>query len=620
MHGIMRTIRREAMKKTSASLRHPGSTIPFAVVIIGQIGLAGGPAIAATPSGEDPSVRVDTLEREVAALRKENRSLRAQQHRGAPDTAVPGKPARAASNPANAYAAVPAVTRTMMPPAGASWTGFYIGANAGLSVGRSPTTRSSFFSTNSAEINSDTFQLSPFGAVGGGQIGYNWQAMPNWLLGLEADIQGSSEKETVCIYQCANPVVAGFTRNMTVTQRLDWFGTARGRVGWTNGPVLFYGTGGLAFGQVGTDISLADFNFGQPINQSAHTVQTKTGWTAGAGVEAQLSGNWTAKVEYLYVDLGQVGTSDFNVLFTPALTPAIGEPQHFTSSFRDHIVRAGLNYKFGDPVYTAATSDGGGMYRKAPPVQLAVYNWTGLYVGANVGAGVARNQTSTPLSLINNTAGTAQNNFDAEQFTLSPLGAIGGGQIGYNWQVTPNWVFGIETDFQGSGQKDTVCLGCIFISAGGQSGQLGTVLTQRIDWFGTARGRLGWTSGPALFYATGGLAYGHISTDETVNTIPFLTGVSTAARFNETRLGWTAGGGIEAHLFGNWTAKAEYLYMDLGDVSGSVTAPQTVIPLNVNPNNVNISETRGFSSAVHDHILRVGVNYKFDPNSIVARY
>jgi outer membrane immunogenic protein len=552
----------------------------------------------------------------VAALRKENRSLRAQRHPDAPDAAAPGKPARAASNPANAYAAVPAVTRGMMPAVGASWTGFYIGANAGLSVGRNPATRNDFFTSDPATIRSDTLNLSPFGAVGGGQIGYNWQATPNWLFGLEAEIQASGEKETVCIYQCVNPVAAGFARNMTVTQRLDWFGTARGRVGWTNGPVLFYGTGGLAFGQVDTDVSLADFNFGTAVNQSAHMSQTKTGWTAGAGIEAQLSGNWTAKVEYLYVDLGQVGTSNFNAVFQPAEV----EPQHFTSSFRDHIVRAGLNYKFGDPIYTAAASDGGGLYRKAPSVQLAAYNWTGFYVGANVGAGVARNQTTTPLSLINNTTGATQNNFNAEQFTLSPLGAIGGGQIGYNWQVTPNWVFGVETDFQGSGQKDTVCLNCFFINGGGQSGQLGTVLTQRIDWFGTARGRLGWSSGPVLYYATGGLAYGHISTDETVDTLPFLTGVTTAARFNETKLGWTAGGGIEAHLFGNWTAKAEYLYMDLGDVGGSVTAPQLVIPLNVNPNNVNISENRGFSSAIHDHILRVGVNYKFDPNPIVARY
>ncbi len=162
-----------------------------------------------------------------------------------------------------------------------------------------------------------------------------------------------------------------------------------------------------------------------------------------------------------------------------------------------------------------------------------------------------------------------------------------------------------------------MCLNCVVITA---EGPIGTTLTQRIDWFGTLRARAGWTNGPVLFYATGGLAYGHISTDEIVQTIPFLTSVTTAGSFSQIKTGWTAGGGIEARLFGNWTGKVEYLYMDLGDVSGNVIAPQTVIPLNVNPNNVNISENRGFNSSVRDHIVRIGVNYKFGPEAVVAKY
>jgi outer membrane immunogenic protein len=119
---------------------------------------------------------------------------------------------------------------------------------------------------------------------------------------------------------------------------------------------------------------------------------------------------------------------------------------------------------------------------------------------------------------------------------------------------------------------------------------------------------VGWTDGPILFYATGGLAYGHIRTDERVDTVPFLTGVTTSASFGQTKVGWTAGAGAEAHMYGNWTAKAEYLYVDLGTVSGNVIAPDIVIP-----NNVNASENRGFSSAIHDHIFRLGVNYKLGP-------
>ena len=583
-----------------------------AVALMAPVGFA---TPAAAQSNEELAARLNAIEKEVAALRKENRALRAQQTHGAPPS-VSGQAGQLSPVPApveaGPYAAAPRAPVYAMPQsAGASWTGFYIGANLGLSVGRSPSMRNSAFSTEASDIFAETFNLSPFGVVGGGQIGFNWQAAPHWVLGVEADFQGSSEKETVCVFQCNPAVTPGFPRNMTITQGLDWFGTARGRVGWTNGPVLFYGTGGLAFGHVNTDVALADFNFGTPISAAARTSQTKTGWTAGFGAEARLFGNWTGKIEYLYLDLGHVGAASFNEVFTPT----VSESQQVASSFHDHIVRFGLNYKFGEPV--DASTAVGGMFYKAPPAQLAAYNWTGFYLGANVGLGVARDRTTTPLNTFATATG-APGLSAAETFTLAPLGAIGGGQVGYNWQVAPRWVLGIETDFQGSSQKDSACMNCFFLapSPGGSSGAFGTSYTQAIDWFGTLRGRLGWTHGTVLVYATGGLAYGHIKTDEVVNTIPFLTGVTTAASFSQTKIGWTAGAGVEGQLVGNWTAKAEYLYMDLGSVSGNVVAPQTVIPLNVNPNNVNISENRGFNSAIHDHIFRVGVNYKFDPGAI----
>jgi outer membrane immunogenic protein len=569
---------------------------------------------AAAQSNEDLAARLNAIEREVAALRKENRALRAQQAHGVAPSASP-QAGRINPSPApvdaGPYAAAPrAPVYTMPPSAGATWTGFYIGANLGLSVGRSPSTRNSAFSTSPGEVLSDTFNLSPFGAVGGGQIGFNWQAAPHWVLGVEADFQGSSEKETVCVDQCNPAVTPGFPRNMTITQGLDWFGTARGRVGWASGPVLFYGTGGLAFGHVTTDVSLADFNFGTPVSAAAHTAQTKTGWTAGFGAEARLFGNWTGKVEYLYVDLGHVGAASFNGVFTPT----VSESHQFASSFHDHIMRFGLNYKFGDPV--DASAGVGGMFYKAPPAQLAAYNWTGFYLGANVGLGVARDRTATPFNTFATATG-APGSSNAETFTFVPLGAVGGGQVGYNWQVAPRWVLGVETDFQGSGQKDTACMNCTFIIT---EGPFGTSYTQTIDWFGTLRGRVGWTQGAMLVYATGGLAYGHIKTDEVVNTIPFLTSLATTGSFSQTKIGWTAGAGVEGQLFGNWTAKAEYLYMDLGSVSGNVVAPQLVIPVNVNPANINISENRGFNSAIHDHIFRLGVNYKFDPGAVVAGY
>ena len=559
------------------------------------------------------SARVDLLQKQLDSVREENRALRSR--RGERDqpriTAQPAAarptppPVRPDPGPYAAAVAAPARAYAAVPVGGGTWTGVYAGVNLGLSIGRGPTVRQSQF-VGDTTVGSDTVNQSPFGAVGGAQFGFNWQAAPNWVAGFEADLQGSGEAATDCIYQCSVPPVAGFNRSLTIEQRLDWFGTARGRLGWTNGPALIYGTGGLAYGHVTTDVAFADFNFGIPASGSAHVETMKVGWTAGFGGEMQIAGNWTAKAEYLYVDLGNVSAGGFTAVFNPNNS----EITRFDGAFRDHIVRFGLNYKFGEPVFASAEGGAYGMLTKAPP--LRPYDWSGSHVGANLGIGIARNDTSTPLNFINNTSGVVDGVFDAEQFTLVPLGVVGGGQVGHDWQASRHWVVGAEADFQGTSQKDTVCLNCLVLT-GAQSGSFGTTLTQRIDWFGTVRGRLGWTDGPILYYATGGLAYGHIRTDERVDTIPFLTGASTSATFGQTNLGWTAGGGSEAHLYGNWSAKAEYLYVDLGTASGNVIAPQTVIPINVNPNNINISENRGFSSRIHEHVFRLGVNYKVAP-------
>ena len=582
-------------------------------IVMSQLGMAASIAPAAAASVADQNAEIEAMKRELAALREENRALRAKQQqpalRNVPVAAAPAQPALRAGSAVDPgpYAAdlraMP--TKAPIPVARGSWTGFYLGPNIGLSIGHGDTTRGSAFS-NGGNFIADRFTMSPLGVVGGGQIGFNWQAMPNWVLGVEADLQGSGESDTVCVFQCTTSI-AGFNRSTVIEQKLDWFGTVRGRFGWTNGPALIYATGGLAYGHATTDVALNDFNFGVAINQSAHVEKTKIGWTAGFGAETQLFGNWTGKVEYLYVDLGTVASGGFVSVFTPT----VSQTHTFTSELQDHIVRFGLNYKFGEPVYASAVGGAYGLFTKAPP--LDPYTWTGAYVGANLGIGVARNDTTTPLSIFGPGSALPVGVFDSEQFKLGPLGAVGGGQAGYNWQATRNWVLGIETDFQGTSQEATACMNCGPIVGGGVVGAIGTTLTQRIDWFGTLRGRVGWADGPVLYYATAGLAYGHVSTDERDDTVPFLTAVTTTASFGQTKAGWTAGGGAEAHLYGNWTAKAEYLYLDLGDVSGSLVAPRTVIPLNVNPAGINVSENRGFNSSVHDHIFRLGVNYKVMP-------
>jgi outer membrane immunogenic protein len=184
----------------------------------------------------------------------------------------------------------------------------------------------------------EAFNLSPAGYLGGVQIGYNWQAA-NWVFGLETDIQGSTQKDNkACQYICATKPVGA----VTYDQRLPWFGTARARVGYSVGSSLFYATGGLAYGEVRTNIDYAL----AAAPTSVEFSHTRTGWTVGAGIESPLElfglfgKNWTAKTEYLYVDLGN--SSDSNML--------PGEYWKFETHVQEHIFRAGLNYHFNSPV------------------------------------------------------------------------------------------------------------------------------------------------------------------------------------------------------------------------------------------------------------------------------
>ena len=207
-----------------------------------------------------------------------------------------------------------------------SWTGFYIGVNAGGSIGRNPTTESN--ATTGEFIGS--FTMSPAGFVGGGQIGYNYQFAPNWVVGVEGDFQGTSQSDSNCIGPgCTDPG----SGNFTVDQKLKWFATARARLGYTNGDWLWYVTGGGAWGEINNE-----FRVFTPVDQPFSADFNLSGWVIGGGVETHLGGGWTAKLEYLYLDLGSFTDGGFDPLSTYTFT--------MTSDVRDHIIRVGLNYKF----------------------------------------------------------------------------------------------------------------------------------------------------------------------------------------------------------------------------------------------------------------------------------
>jgi outer membrane immunogenic protein len=172
------------------------------------------------------------------------------------------------------------------------------------------------------------------------------------------------------------------------------------------------------------------------------------------------------------------------------------------------------------------------------PTALSTYNWMGPYIGANLGY----------------QWGSTTNN------PTRPSGVAGGLQAGYNWQ-SGQFVFGAETDLQLSGATDTFA-----------------PWKFSNPWFGTLRGRAGWALNNILLYGTAGLAYGELRAE---------TGILSES---QTQVGWTAGAGMEVGFTPHWSAKAEYLYVDLGDSAFTST---------------------GTRNGLQSSVLRFGVNYRF---------
>jgi len=233
-------------------------------------------------------------------------------------------------------------------------------------------------------------------------------------------------------------------------------------------------------------------------------------------------------------------------------------------------------------VGAAAAADLQPMYTKAPPPPPPMYNWTGFYVGVNIGGSWGRQDVSllTPTVAITNST-----HLD---------GVIGGGQIGYNWQANSPWVFGLEADIQGSGQRGTGAFGLPGITGILVVPASAIAYEDKLEWFGTVRGRVGYAIGDMgrwLPYITGGLAYGQGN----INGAGNLGATTVAFSSSNTYVGWTVGAGIEWAFADRWSGKLEYLYMDLGN---GPTIPITATSV--------ITAGR-----MTDNIARVGVNYRF---------
>ena len=228
-----------------------------------------------------------------------------------------------------------------------------------------------------------------------------------------------------------------------------------------------------------------------------------------------------------------------------------------------------------------------------PPPPPPAWSWAGPYIGANLG--YSWGSSNVNASFINSATGAL---VSTGSTTVHPDGVIGGGQIGYNWQFG-NWVPGLEADIQGSGEQGSGTIICPTLCS--VNGPVTVSITEKLEWFGTVRGRLGWTVTPeTMIYATGGLAYGELNDSGNISDGVTTTGFN----FSKTSAGWTAGGGVESHLTGNWTWKIEYLFLTLDEPSGTVATP--IIPV-VRAPPVNVT----FDPIFTDNIIRAGLNYKW---------
>lgn len=201
-----------------------------------------------------------------------------------------------------------------------NWTGFYIGVHGGIGGGNFD---SSLY--YSGEDYWGDFSDNAFGAFGGVQVGYNYQFATNWVAGVEADFAASGINA-----KHDENYSDGYFEN--TEGKVDWFGTLRGRIGYAWDNVLFYGTGGAAYGKVKLSSS---YGYSGDTYDSFSDSETKWGWTVGAGVEYGVTKNITLKAEYLYVDLGSINS---NVDF--------GDYSNASLDAKFHTLKAGLNYKF----------------------------------------------------------------------------------------------------------------------------------------------------------------------------------------------------------------------------------------------------------------------------------
>jgi outer membrane immunogenic protein len=466
------------------------------------------------------------------------------------------------------------------------WAGLYLGVNRGF---------------GGSVISGDVFLPSSIQGVGvfgqnenrssgfiaGGQVGYNYQFSNRFILGAETDFQWSDIKASYQSATLSNN--SALTENVDARIGLNWFGTLRGRVGYSLGRLQPYVTGGLLYGQ----LQGAGSPFlGSNSLTTGSLRQTKLGWAMGGGVDIALSENLSARSEYLYLSMTGVGGSAGGVILSSSV-PVAGT--FGTYGFGAHLVRGGLNYRFKgldaskdfDDLQPIFKGDLAGFLSSETSA-----DWGGFYFGVNGGYGgdiikeyatlYQQTASSIPLAAANITS------------TNRTGGFLGGGQVGYNFHFSRHIVAGAETDAQWSGvsgQHEALTLerstSAIYVNRRSELG-----------WFGTTRLRAGYAPGNFFTYLTAGVSYG-----EATSNGYQLTSGAISNRVTQTRAGWVVGAGSEYSVTSDLSFKAEYLYVKIAGINGVATGV-------ILPSQSTIIGNYSTGS-VANNIMRVGANWKF---------
>jgi outer membrane immunogenic protein len=478
-------------------------------------------------------------------------------------------------------------------PAPFSWTGVYVGGGVGFrssqtsetfvaeSVGVGPFVPPPTTAATSEPLNGIALRGNLF-------AGYNFQIAPRWVLGLEGDVGFADQTTRFAGLAFPDQNLTDFSAADGLAARTKWDASARARLGFLVTPAtLIYATGGAAWqhydvtttciaacAAIAQDLALFPALLSGPAAVTpvlTSNSATKLGWTVGGGVETSLGGHWFARADYRFADLG---TSTFRLSRNTTFIPFNPIVNTFDVPLRTHTVSFGLAYKFGDEVAPSGASASwfdSVLPTKAPALKApTVASWNGLYVGAGLGVRVNDSRATT----------TAVTN--AMVFGFSPLTTAnsepidgtafrGAPYIGWNWQIAPRWVAGIEGDV-GFADRTTSLQGF-----GSSPGIPSFDFLNRLDsfalrttWDASARARVGYlVTSATLLYATGGAAWQHFDVNSACVSIS--CGVTPAIVVNSvTKTGWTAGFGIETMLSGNWFARAEYRYADFGSSSFSL--------------------------------------------------